>query len=82
MPLFLCSIDHNKAFDSVLHGKLWSIMLQMDFPGHIVRLISLLCTYIVVKKLLTVRIANQETNWLKIRIGVKQGYFISTLNRR
>lgn len=39
-PLILCFIDFAKAFDTVIHEKLWWTMLDMGYPGHLVSLLA------------------------------------------
>ena len=48
-------------------------MLEMGFPGHIVQLVS----HLYRKQEAVVRLANYETDWFKIRRGVRQGCIIS-----
>ena len=35
----MCFVDFEKAFDLVSHERLWTVMLEMGFPGHIVNLL-------------------------------------------
>ena len=41
-PLFTCFVDYTKAFDSVEHQQLWTVMREMGFPKRIVSLIEAL----------------------------------------
>ena len=38
--LYICFIDYRKAFDSVVHDVLWTSMVEMGFPAHIIQLIE------------------------------------------
>ena len=33
--IYLCFIDHAKAFDCVEHKKLWKILKEMGIPDHL-----------------------------------------------
>ena len=37
--IYFCFIDHAKAFDCVIHNKLWKIMKQMGIPDHLTPLL-------------------------------------------
>jgi hypothetical protein len=37
---YLCFIDYSKAFDCVDHQKLWSVLLEMGVPKHLIILIN------------------------------------------
>ena len=45
--IYFCFIDYAKAFDCVIHNKLWKILKEMGIPDH---LTCLLRTYMQVKK--------------------------------
>ena len=45
--IYFCFIDYAKAFDSVDHNKLWTILKEMGIPDH---LTCLLRTYMQVSK--------------------------------
>ena len=32
--IYFCFIDYAKAFDCVIHNKLWKILKEMGIPGH------------------------------------------------
>ena len=40
--IYFCFIDYAKAFDSVDHHKLWTILKEMGIPDHLTCLLSLL----------------------------------------
>ena len=33
--IYFCSIDYTKAFDCVVHNKLWKILKEMGIPDHL-----------------------------------------------
>jgi len=37
--LYMCFVDFKKAFDLVSHERIWTVMLEMGFRGHIVNLL-------------------------------------------
>lgn len=39
-PTYLCFVDYSKAFDNIKWEKLWSILLSMGVPDHLVYLIQ------------------------------------------
>ena len=39
-PIVLCFVDYKKAFDCVEWGKLWTILLEMGAPAHLVWIIE------------------------------------------
>ena len=34
--IHFCFIDYMKAFDCVLHSKMWKILQEMGIPGHLI----------------------------------------------
>ena len=34
--IYFCFIDHAKAFDYVVHNKLWKIWKEMGIPDHLI----------------------------------------------
>ena len=74
-PLYLCFIDYKKAFDSVIHDRLWQEMLKMGFSPHLVNLIRKL----YVKQRDCVRTSSGVSDWFTIGQGVRQGCVISPL---
>ena len=74
LPLYLCFIDYSKAFDCVEHRALWSVMEELGFPKHIIKLISNLYE----DQESAVRLGdNSITDWFKIGKGVRQGCILS-----
>ena len=41
--IYFCFIDYAKAFDSVDHSKLWTILKEMGIPDHLTCLLRNLC---------------------------------------
>ena len=37
--IYFCFIDYAKAFDYVVHNKLWKILQEMGIPGHLICLL-------------------------------------------
>ena len=33
--IYFCFIDYTKAFDCVVHNKLWKILKEMGIPDHL-----------------------------------------------
>ena len=60
-PLFTCFVDYTKAFDSVEHQQLWTVMREMGFPKRIVSLIEALLYYTVNNNLQSEHTAEQQT---------------------
>ena len=38
--IYFCFVDYAKAFDSVDHNKLWSVLQDMGMPDHLSCLLS------------------------------------------
>lgn len=68
-------IDFKAAYDSVLRGKLWEIMVNFNFPVKLIRLTRLTLTNVVSK----VRIRNQLSNSFVTGEGLRQGDPLATL---
>ena len=71
--IYLCFIDHAKAFDCVDHNKMWKILKEMEIPGHV----TCLLRNLYVGQEATVRTRNGTTDWFQIGKGVYQGYILS-----
>ena len=41
--IYFCFIDYAKAFDCVIHKKLWKILQEMGIPDHLTCLLRNLC---------------------------------------
>jgi hypothetical protein len=72
-PLYLCFIYFAKAFDTVIHEKLWWTMLDMGYPSHLVSLLANLYK----KQSAQVKVANSITEWFRVSKGVRQGCILS-----
>ena len=72
-PLFMCFVDFEKAFDRVSHKKLWSEMLKMGFPRHLVHLIRNLYE----SQQSNVRAGRHHSVWFRVGKGVRQGCLLS-----
>ena len=64
-----CFIDYAKAFDCVVHNKLWKILKEMGIPDHLTRLLRNLYA----GQEATVRTGYGTTDWFQIGKGVCQG---------
>ena len=74
-PVYGCSLDCSKAFDTVRHIKLFSKLRDAKVPPLIIRL--LICIYR--RQLAKVRWKDTESREFPIRNGVRQGAVISPL---
>ena len=36
----MCFVDFKKAFDSISHDKLWMTMMDMEYPLHLIDLLT------------------------------------------
>ncbi|CAF4950873.1 unnamed protein product, partial [Rotaria socialis] len=70
---YLCFIDYSKAFDCVDHEKLWSVLLEMGVPKHLIILMKNLYT----NQQASVKTDYGNTDWFNIRKGVRQGCILS-----
>ena len=64
-----CFIDYAKAFDCVVHNKLWKILNVMGIPDHL--------TYLYAGQEATVRTGHGTTDGFQIGKGVHQGCVLS-----
>ncbi len=71
--LFTCFVDYTKAFDSIEHQQLWTVMREMRFPKRIVSLIEALYS----EEQSTVRTDGRTTDWFNVRKGVRHGCIMS-----
>ena len=71
--IYLCFIDHTKAFDCVDHNKLWKILKEMRIPDHLFWLLGNLYS----GQEVIVRTGHGTTDWFQIRKGVRQGCILS-----
>ena len=73
--MFICFIDHTKAFDRVKHNKLLEVLEKYDIPQEEIRLISNLYW----NQTAVVRTINGESRSFKIKKGVRQGCILSSI---
>ena len=66
-------IGNAKAFDCVIHNKLWKILKEMEIPNHITCLLINLYS----GQEATVRTRHGKTDWLQIGKRVRQGRILS-----
>ena len=66
-------MDYTKAFDSVEHQQLWTVMREMGFPKRIVSLIEALYS----EQQSAVRTDSGTTYWFSVSKGVRQGCIMS-----
>ena len=71
--IYICFIDHAKAFDCVDHNKLWKILKEMEIPDHL----TCLLINLYADQEVTVRTRQGTTDWFQIGKGVCQGYILS-----
>ena len=72
--IYFCFIDYAKAFDSVDHNKLWTILKEMRIPDHL----TCLLRNLYAGQEATVRTGHRTTDWFQIGKGVCQGCILSS----
>ena len=65
--------DYTKAFDCVVHNKLWTIFKEIGIPDHL----SCLQRYLYAVQEATVRTRHGATDWFKIGKGIQEGCILS-----
>ena len=71
--IYFCFIDYAKAFDSVDHNKLWTILKEMGIPDHLTFLLRNLYS----GQEAAVRTGHGTTDWFQIGKGICQGCILS-----
>ena len=71
--IYFCFTDYAKAFDSVDHNKLWTILKEMGIPEHL----TCLLRNLYADQEATVRTRHGTTDWFQIGKGVHQGCILS-----
>ena len=71
--IYFCFIDYAKAFDCVIHNKLWKILKEMGLPDHL----TCLWRNLYADQEATVRTGHGTTDWFQIGKGVCQGCILS-----
>ena len=69
----ICVIDYAKAFDCVVHNKLWKILQEMVIPDHF----TCLLRNLYADQETVVRARHGTTDWFETGKGVLQGYILS-----
>ena len=71
--IYFCFIDYAKAFDYVVHNKLWEILKEMGIPDHL----TCLLRNLYAGQEATVRTGHGTADWFQIRKGICQGCILS-----
>jgi len=71
--VFLCFIDHQKAFDKVHHSQLLTILKRIGIDGKDFRIIHNL----YYKQKAAIKLSEGLTEWTDIKQGVRQGCVMS-----
>ena len=73
--VYVVLMDCTKAFDTVMHSKLFKKMLEAKVPGVVIRLLI----YIYRRQRAEVRWKNMHSDEFSIRNGVRQGAILSPI---
>ena len=71
--IYFCFIDYAKAFNCVVHNKLWKILQEMGIPDHL----TCLLRNLYAGQEATVRTGHGTTDWFQIGKGICQGCILS-----
>ena len=71
--IYFCFINYAKAFDYVVHNKLWRNLKEMGIPENLTCLLRNLYE----DQDVTVRMEHGKTDWFQIGKGVHQGCILS-----
>ena len=71
--IYLRFIDYAKAFDCVVHNKLWKILQEMGIPDHL----TCLLRNLYAGQEATVRTGYGATDWFQIGKGIRQSCILS-----
>ena len=69
--IYFCFIDYAKAFDSVVHNKLWEILKEMGIPAHL----TCLLRNLYAGQEATGRTGHETTDWFQTGKGVYQAVY-------
>ena len=72
--IYFCFIDYAKAFDCVYHNKPRKILKEMEIPDHL----TCLLRNLYAAQEATIRTRHGNTDWFKIRKGVRPGCILSS----
>lgn len=75
VPMYLCFVDYEKAFDNVRWPKLWKTLEELGVPLHLISLVKNLYD----ASEAVVKIDNTLSDKCRIRKGVRQGCVLSPL---
>lgn len=75
IEMYLCFVDYSKAFDKVKWNKLWTILLEMGTPPHLIYLVKQLYENNNAK----IRANNTLSSGFKSNAGVRQGCILSPI---
>ncbi|VEN37907.1 unnamed protein product [Callosobruchus maculatus] len=73
VPMVMCFIDYNKAFDFVNWSRLWEILNKMSVPDHLINLIKNL----YLESTAVVKIEDMMSKDFHPQRGVRQGCILS-----
>ena len=73
--IFLCFIDYEKAFDTVRHKDLLTVLKRLQIGGKEMRIIRNL----YYDQTAAVRVGDELADWVEIKRGVRQGCVMSPL---
>ena len=71
--IYFCLIDYAKAFDCVVHNKLWKILKEVGIPDHL----TCLLRNLYAGQEATVKTGHGTTDWFQVGKGACQGYILS-----
>ena len=71
--IYFCFIDYAKAFDYVVHNKLWNILKEMGISDHL----TCLLRNLYAGQEATVRTGHRKTDWFQIGKEIRQGCILS-----
>ena len=71
--VYFCFTDYTKAFDCVVHNKLWKILKEMGISDHL----TCLLRNLYAGQEATVRTEHGTTDWFQIGKAVPQGCILS-----
>ena len=75
VPMYLCFVDYEKAFDNVRWPKLWETLNELGVPSHLISLVKNLYE----ASEAVIKIDNTLSEKCRIRKGVRQGCILSPL---
>ena len=75
IPLYLAFIHYKKAFDSVRHSTLWTVLNKMGLDEAVVNLLRSLYS----EQRASIKVEGEMSAAFNIRKGVRQGYLVSPM---